>query len=872
MNRLLVALFFVYGLDLSAAGQGQHSRLVEIGTIPERMRYDKEWVAVTPGERITLELKNTCRMQHNLVICRPRKGVTMKVAQAAWMLGAKAVEMEYIPDHPDVLFASALVNPGESSRFTFTAPLEKRNYPYVCTLPGHAVTMKGILHVGDLEDKPPEGDKEESQMPASAVERAKQKMKRYRPLMDGGPALSGVILPGNATMVEGAALHLRPTNRGMLVRIGEDGEGAILFDKELMRVTAAWKGEFVRFLEREDERAEYRHEIGDAVHHRIVEGTGWASPDGSWEDPRESGYGQLPAEWAHYMGYYLAGERVVMRYRIGGVEVLDSPWLAGEDFERDLEVAASSSPLRLRLAAIGSTTAAVSLDPHVSLRSANGYHDVTIAPRSEPVRFKTVVSRGRAVASEPMAFADNLEATPSGPPVITKGSMGKGDGPYVVDTLSLPYENPWNALLYTSGFDFFANGDAAVCTSHGDVWAVRGIDAGLQELRWRRVATGLANPLGLRIVDDTIYVVNLHEITRLHDFNGDGVTDYYESFNAGVEVSERHHRFTNDLHTDSSGSFYYLKCTDEGLSAHSGSVIRVSPDGSRMELFATGLRNPNGMAIGPGDVITFGKQQGGWIPSSGIHVVEQGKFYGYMPSHHREVAPVEFEKPLCWIPHGVDNSCGGQAWAPDDERWGPLRGKLLHLSYGKCQLFVVLHERVGELYQGGVVRIPDVEFDSGAMRARFREQDGQLYVCGLRGWQTTASMPGCFQRVRYTGKPVFLPASLSVEKGGVRLEFLEELDGPKVLDPTRYEVHKWQYRWTENYGSPDYTVSNPDVKGRDWVSLAGIELSEDRKSVLLRIDDLEPVMQMAISYDLATTHGKAFRGEVFNTINVVPAQ
>ena len=45
---------------------------------------------------------------------------------------------------------------------------------------------------------------------------------------------------------------------------------------------------------------------------------------------------------------------------------------------------------------------------------------------------------------------------------------------------------------------------------------------------------------------------------------------------------------------------------------------------------------------------------------------------------------------------------------------------------------------------GGVVRIPDVEFESGAMRGRFREADGQLYVTGLRGWQTTARMAGCF--------------------------------------------------------------------------------------------------------------------------------
>ena len=86
--------------------------------------------------------------------------------------------------------------------------------------------------------------------------------------------------------------------------------------------------------------------------------------------------------------------------------------------------------------------------------------------------------------------------------LTTKGVLGEGKVPYVVDHLRLPYDNPWNALLYTSGHDFFSNGDAALCTSHGDVWRVSGLDASLQPLQWKRMATGFANPLGLRIVQD----------------------------------------------------------------------------------------------------------------------------------------------------------------------------------------------------------------------------------------------------------------------------------------------------------------------------------------------------------------------------------
>lgn len=84
----------------------------------------------------------------------------------------------------------------------------------------------------------------------------------------------------------------------------------------------------------------------------------------------------------------------------------------------------------------------------------------------------------------------------------------------------------------------------------------------------------------------------------------------------------------------------------------------------------------------------------------------------------------------------MDNSGGGQVWVTG-EKWGPWGGKMLHLSHGTCSLFGVLREEVGGTMQGGVTRFP-VNFQSGMMRARFSPADGQLYLAGLRGWQTTA--------------------------------------------------------------------------------------------------------------------------------------
>ena len=64
-------------------------------------------------------------------------------------------------------------------------------------------------------------------------------------------------------------------------------------------------------------------------------------------------------------------------------------------------------------------------------------------------------------------------------------------------------QNPWNSWMRLGGFDFCPNNPdrAAVCTWMGDVWLVDGVTGDLEELKWRRICSGLFQPLGLKIVD-----------------------------------------------------------------------------------------------------------------------------------------------------------------------------------------------------------------------------------------------------------------------------------------------------------------------------------------------------------------------------------
>ena len=100
--------------------------------------------------------------------------------------------------------------------------------------------------------------------------------------------------------------------------------------------------------------------------------------------------------------------------------------------------------------------------------------------------------------------------------------MGK-PGAFVTEVITAPDKNPYRSWMRLGGFDFFEGGDrAAVCTWMGDVWLVDGINSKPQELTWTRIATGMFQPLGLKIVEGRIYVTCRDQITQLVDTNGDG--------------------------------------------------------------------------------------------------------------------------------------------------------------------------------------------------------------------------------------------------------------------------------------------------------------------------------------------------------------
>ena len=528
-----------------------------------------------------------------------------------------------------------------------------------------------------------------------------------------------------------------------------------------------------------------------------------------------------------------------------------------------------------------------------------------ISPSTKTRRVSLVYWRGEAgdAASKTVALmvdecppVPDLGALTKGGPrrhpetITTKGRLGKGRGPWVVDTITVPKSNPWKSWLRFGAFDFFKDGRrAALSTWNGDVWIVDGIDGDLDELRWTRFATGLYDPLGLKIVDDVIYAHGRDQITRLHDLNNDGEADFYECFNNDVLITKGFHEFAFDLHTDKHGDFWFAKGGPvnpggrgfQKIVPHHGTILKLSKNGKKLEVWATGLRAPNGIGVGPNGEITSGDNEGTWMPRCRLnYITKKGAFCGCVATSHQTPLPTSYDKPLCWLPFSVDNSSGSQVWTID-ERWGLPANELLHLSYGQCHVFRVLKETVNGQVQGGITRIP-VSFASSAMRARFHPGDGQLYVCGFKGWQTRAARDTAFQRVRYTGKPVQLASGLHATKRGIYVSFACELDPETANDPESFSVEQWNYKWSQAYGSPEISASDPkkvdknkgshnkvpdERTARDVVEVRSAKLQADGRTVFLEIPKIRPVMQMRIGFSLDAKNGRAVRGQIHSSVH-----
>ncbi len=729
----------------------------------------------------------------------------------------------------------------------------------------------------------------------------------YYQTMDYGPVIAESI---RQNWPEGALVR-----KGLAIRV--DNDAAMIFDTDLLRFAAGTVGGWLDITN--TDYASFKGEDIPRIEGRQVfassEIAGWAQ-DGSFNAPREEGMGPLPDEWGRYKGYYRYGDQVVLSYTVGETGVLELPGAithgdsTSTGFVRTMRIEASDRPMQALLFEklpawsvihTGNSREMIfeTAEGALGIRLVDGPENVKLV-EDEGLLKLHVPSSGNSRTIRVMIFEMNAPDDPLfeefprevetrpvpdlrewvqggdanwDTEIEVSGKPGDGDSAYVMDRIGIPFDNPWGSWMRLTGLDFFEDGTrAAVSTWNGDVWIVSGIDESLENIRWRRFASGLFYPMGIAVVDGQIHVTERSQLTRLHDLNGNGEADFYENLNNDGIVHPKAHSL--GLVVDSEGYFYFLKNGNRvpGEVPLHGALVRVSPDGAKREIYARGFRGVNSIGIDPDDRILTADQQGNWVPVERIDFVKRGGFHGYRPHGGDSLKVGEFETPVAWIPRSINNSSGSMTFA-GDSRWGPLAGSWILGSYGQGTLLAILTEEMDGQWQGGAVALP-LETNTGLMRGRMNPADGQLYVIGMSGWGRTSwdaetIDDGSFLRIRYTGRNANLPVGLETTPEGIGIEFTDPLNPESAGDVSNYTARRWEYIYSEQYGSPEMSFMNADEEGRDPVAISNVTLSDDNRRIFLDIPDLRSVMQMEIEYELLFDDGKKDSRAVYFTVNWV---
>lgn len=111
------------------------------------MKFAQKSFTVKAGTTVELVFDNIDFMQHNVLILQ--KGSMNKVSAVADQMAQdpKGPEKQYIPNMPEALFHTPLVNPEETFKLRFKVPAVAWDYPFICSFPGHWRIMNGVMKV-----------------------------------------------------------------------------------------------------------------------------------------------------------------------------------------------------------------------------------------------------------------------------------------------------------------------------------------------------------------------------------------------------------------------------------------------------------------------------------------------------------------------------------------------------------------------------------------------------------------------------------------------------------------------------------------------------------------------------------------------------
>ena len=427
-----------------------------------------------------------------------------------------------------------------------------------------------------------------------------------------------------------------------------------------------------------------------------------------------------------------------------------------------------------------------------------------------------------------------------------------------------------------TAMDFFPDGRLAIATWGsqekilGEVYILSGVTGNTSpgQVTYRRIATGLREPMGLKIVDGKIYVSQKHELTELNDTDGDGVIDQYRRVATWPFDGNFHEFAFGLLYQD---GYFYLNLsvsinlggatTEPQGSTHRGTTLKINRTTGAVQYIAGGLRTPDGLAWGPEGDIFVTDNQGGWLPASKLVQLKPDRFFGHYTNPDGPFDHQPITQPVLWLPQ---NEIANSPSTPLLLTSGPFAGQMLFgdVTYGGIQRAFL--EKVNGQYQGAVFRLTQ-GLESGIVRLT-QGPDGALYVGGLGAggnWGQEGKLTYGLQKLTPNGTTAFEIKAMRAIAGGFELEYTQPVSDATAANlAARYRAGQWRYVPTPAYGGPKVDEESLPV--------ASATLSADRLKVTLKLNNLKPgrVVYVRSPRPFTSTSGQSlWSTEAWYTLN-----
>ena len=451
--------------------------------------------------------------------------------------------------------------------------------------------------------------------------------------------------------------------------------------------------------------------------------------------------------------------------------------------------------------------------------------------------------------------------------------------------------SPEGTILEVGGLFTMPDGNLAVTTRRGDIFIVENPTSA--KPYFRKFASGLHEVLGVVYKNNSLYVVQRGELTRLYDSNMDGKADVYETIYAWP-LSGNYHEYSFGPKMAPDGSFFVtlnLGFGDAWWTPNSfvpwrGWALHIYDDG-RMEPWATGMRSPNGISMIDGELY-YTDNQGDYVGSGSIMKINKGNFMGHpaglvwsnMPNSpikltekeiYSKINPrieydangkrtkpenIENEKyqtvfemkksipdlqlPAVWLPHGVLGISTSEIVKIPKGHFGPFEEQLLVGDQGQSKIARVYMETVKGQLQGCAWDFRS-GFQSGVIRMSWAN-DGSLFVGETnRGWGSAGEANEGLQRLTWNTLVPFDMKTVKAMPDGFEIEFTKPIDKKKAANLASYNVESFIYKYHAVYGSPTQELKNCPVKG--------VRISEDGLTVRIIVGDLRQAYIHKITLD-----------------------